>query len=161
MCGQSLVASVVVTVTAPAPIQDPALPASASLSANVSSVTAGNPVTLTWSAANVDSCSAGGGSNADGWSGALATSGGSRQVQESAAGTYAYTITCSGSGGKTSASGSVNVVVNAPQVVVSSSPSGGGGGGGALRALDIGLLAFLVVLGMRRKTGLSNRNASL
>lgn len=73
-----------------------------SLTANPSSVTAGQPTTLSWTTTNATSCSATGS-----WSGTKAVNG-TQSVAPAQTGVYG--LTCSGLGG--SASGSVNVTVN-------------------------------------------------
>ena len=85
------------------------------------SAPAGQPSTLTWSTANVTSCVASGA-----WAGNQATSG-SIVVTQAIAGTYSYSLTCTGAGG--SASGSVTLAAtgvagNVALVVVDSGPAG-------------------------------------
>jgi uncharacterized protein (TIGR03437 family) len=66
---------------------------SMSLSAPI--IPAGGSTTLTWSSANVNSCTASGG-----WSGTQPTSG-TQTISATAPGYYNYALTCSGSGGVT------------------------------------------------------------
>ncbi len=66
------------------------------LTSSAATTLVATPVTLTWSALGA-TCSATGGSAADGWTGSLPASG-SRAVTESAAGSYDYGLTCSGGG---------------------------------------------------------------
>lgn len=80
-----------------------------SITANPTSISAGQPTTVTWSSTNTTSCAAS-------WTSSTASNG-SQQVTPTA--TTTYGITCSGSGGSASASTAVTVT----------SPSGGGGGG--------------------------------
>jgi hypothetical protein len=91
-----------------------------SLVASAPTVTAGVPVTLTWSSEAGASCSTSGGNSSDGWSGTLAASG-SQAVTESAAGSYNYSLTCTSSAG--SASASATVAVTVPAVTLSASPT--------------------------------------
>jgi hypothetical protein len=97
-----------------------------SLTTSAQTVTAGAPVTLTWSSPANASCTASGGNSGDAWSGALAASG-SQSVTESAAGSYSYGLTCSSLG--TSASATVAVTVTAapapamPDVTLTASPA--------------------------------------
>jgi uncharacterized repeat protein (TIGR03803 family) len=78
-----------------------------SISANPTSITAGQSSTLTWSSTNASSCTASGG-----WSGNRGTSG---MATVSPTATATYTLTCTGTGGSTS--NSVTITVNAqPQV---------------------------------------------
>ena len=108
--------SVVVTnapATAPLP--------TVSLSFAPPSVPAGQASTLAWSTTNATSCAASGA-----WAGNQATSG-SLAVTPAIAGTYTYTLSCTGAGG--SASGSVALGVtdltgNVTPVVIDSGPAG-------------------------------------
>lgn len=93
--------------------------------ANVTSVSAGQPVTLTWSSQNATACTA---SGATGWSGAEATSG---TLAVSIAATATLNLSCTGPGG--SAAKSVSITATA-------APAKSSGGGGSL---DWGLLAAL------------------
>ena len=68
----------------------------ASLTSSAATTLVATPVTLTWSAPGA-TCSATGGSSADGWNGSLPASG-TRAVTESAAGSYDYGITCAAGG---------------------------------------------------------------
>jgi hypothetical protein len=74
-----------------------------SLTANPTSITAGQTVTLTWSSTNATSCTAAGG-----WSGAKAISG--TEVTAALSGATTFTLSCTGTGGSTSASASVALV---------------------------------------------------
>ena len=76
-------------------------PPTVTLTANPTSINAGNSSTLTWSSSNATSCVASGG-----WSGSQPTSG-SKSVTPS--GTTTYTLNCSGAGGSTSKSATVSV----------------------------------------------------
>jgi hypothetical protein len=97
------------------------------LTASASSVTAGQPVTLTWSSQGATSCIADG---ATGWSGSQPTSG---SASVTIAATVTLKLSCTGAGG--TGVQSVNVTA-----VAAPAKSGGGGGGGAL---DWGALAIL------------------
>jgi hypothetical protein len=103
---------------APAP---PSVP-QVSLTADVTSVTEGGAVNLTWTSSNATSCTASGG-----WSGAQVLNGTTKITNVTANTTY--TLTCSGAGGSTPASVSVTVT-----------PKSGGGGGGGAVSLDLLLL---------------------
>jgi hypothetical protein len=78
--------------------------ATASLSANPTSITAGGSSTLTWSSTNAASCTAGGA-----WSGTKATSS-SQSVSPTA--TSTYTMTCTGAGGTSSPSSATVTVAS-------------------------------------------------
>ncbi len=86
------------------------------LNASASSVTAGTPVTLTWSSTAGAACTPSGGGAGDGWSGTLAASG-SKAVSETAAGNYSYALKCSAVG--VSSSATVAVAVTVPSVTLS------------------------------------------
>ena len=145
------------------PVPAPPLPASVRISASAGAVTVGDSVTLSWTTANVDSCTGSGGTLNDGWTGSVASNGGTRRIQESVSGAYTYAIACTGAGGATRATASVIVNVNAPIVTVETSSggaadknqSGGGGGGGALGRTELVMLGALVALswalGWRRR----------
>ena len=105
----------VVVANAPTPIP------TVSLSLAPASVPVGQPSTLTWSTTNATSCVASGA-----WAGNQGTSG-SIAVTQAVAGTYTYSLTCTGAGG--SASGSVALGVtdlasNVALVVIDSGPAG-------------------------------------
>jgi len=104
------------------------------LTANTTSVTAGDAVTLTWSSQNSTSCTASGGS---GWTGSQTTSG---TLSVSVGATETLTLTCIGPGG--SAEKSVSVTATA-------APAKSGGGGGAL---DFGLFGILGACLLARRT---------
>lgn len=92
-----------------------------SLSLAPASVPAGQPSTLTWSTTNATSCIASGA-----WAGNQGSSG-SIAVAQAIAGTYTYSLACTGAGG--SASGSVTLGVtdltgNVTPVVIDSGPAG-------------------------------------
>src|SRR6266852_616980 len=87
-CGGSGSGSVPVTTVPPAP--------TASISASPTIVNSGGAAMLTWSSTNTTSCNASGG-----WTGALAT-GGSQSTGALAADTT-YSLSCSGSGGTSTA----------------------------------------------------------
>ena len=152
-CGTAPQVSTKVAFVAPQSAPQPTLPPSVTLTTSASSVTEGNAVTLTYSPANADSCTAGGGTAADGWqNSSLASNGGTQSVVETNPGTYTYSITCERADFPV-ATNSVSVTVNA-QVVVSGTPSDGskGGGGGALGIFDTLGLAALAMLRLGRRT---------
>ena len=80
--------------------------------ATPSSVQVGQSTTLTWATINASTCAATGGATGDGWSGSTepAASLGTPIGPYTAAGTYTYTLTCTGVGG-TSAPLSTTVTV--------------------------------------------------
>jgi hypothetical protein len=96
-----------------------------------STISATDPATLTWSSTDASACSAG-----NAWAGPVATSG-TQAITQSAAGTYVYEVTCTGSGG---------TVTKTTTLTVNAKPAppagGGGGGGGALGWLEFTLLAL-------------------
>ena len=114
------------------------LPPGAALRLASTSITAGSSTTLTWVAINTTSCTASGA-----WSGAQATSG-SETVMPAAAGSYAYTLSCSGAAGESNSTATLQVQA------VSASPASGGGGGGALGAATLLVLSgFALARGLR------------
>jgi len=156
-CGTSPTVTVQVEFTTAPPAPQPQLPPSVTLTTSATAVTVGDAVTLTYTPANAEACTAAGGSAADGWqTGSLALNGGSQSVKETSAGTYNYSITCTKSG-FAAATSTVTVTVNA-QVVVPGTPiggggsSGGGGGGGSLMLADLLALAGLLVMRRGRRT---------
>jgi hypothetical protein len=89
--------------TPPPGTQPPSTPApTVSLSAAPTTVTSGSSTQLTWSSTNASSCAATGA-----WSGAKATSG--NQTVNSLLATSTYTLSCTGGGGTTTRSATVNV----------------------------------------------------
>jgi hypothetical protein len=90
------------------------------LTASSQSVTAGVPVTLTWSSASGATCTASGGSTADTWTGSVGASG-SRRVTETTAGTYKYGLDCVAQG--VSATATVTTAVTVPKLTLSATPS--------------------------------------
>jgi hypothetical protein len=93
-------------------------PPTVTLSSNVSSVTSGGSVTLTWSSTDATSCTASGG-----WSGAQATSG-SAPLGPLTANTTA-TLSCTGAGGTAQQSVTVTVTAAtpAPAVTLTANPT--------------------------------------
>jgi hypothetical protein len=92
----------------------PATPAATigSFTVTPSAVQAGQSVSLAWTSSNATTCSAGGGTGSDGWTGSVGTSSTGLSVGPlNNPGTVTYTLTCRGPGG-TSAPSSVNVTVN-------------------------------------------------
>jgi CubicO group peptidase (beta-lactamase class C family) len=110
-----------------------------SLTSSTSSVAAGGTVTLNWSSASADACTA-----SNGWSGAKATTG-SETVTVSQ--TTTYTLGCTGAGGTTTQSVTVTVGA-APNPNPPPTGGGGGGGGGVLEWWLLGTL--LMAGGLRR-----------
>jgi probable HAF family extracellular repeat protein len=89
------------------------------LTSSAPTTVVGTPVTLSWTAPGT-TCTATGGSTADGWTGNL-TGSGSMKVTESAVGKYTYGITCAGGGQMANAQ--VTVTVGLPTVNMSAAPS--------------------------------------
>jgi hypothetical protein len=83
-------------------------------------VTAGVPVTLTWSSTPGAACTASGGNMADNWTGSLGASG-SRPVTEVSPGTYEYGLNCVAQG--INAAATVTAAVTLPTVTLSAAPS--------------------------------------
>jgi hypothetical protein len=105
-------------------------------SASTTSLTAGQPVQLTWSTENATACTASGGT---GWSGGEPISGSSAIVVDAS---ETLTLTCSGPGG--SAAQSINVSATA-------APAKSGGGGNVDWAL-LAMLGALIVLSAYRRS---------
>jgi hypothetical protein len=101
----------------------------------------GGQVLISWNSTNATTCTASGGSGSDGWGGNVALAG-NASLRESTAGTYKFTLQCTGSGVNVSADTSV-AVTPAP----SSGSSGSEGGGGSM---DWGELLALLILGVGR-----------
>jgi len=97
--------------------------------ASASTVTSGEPVTLTWSSQNATACTA---SGSPAWTGPEPTSG---STAVAVSGTEMYSLTCSGPGGS---SAPMSVTVTAKAAASSS------GGGGSLDMALLSLLAFLL-----------------
>src|SRR6202000_2773577 len=89
---------------------------SVSLIATPSSVKSGSSSTLTWSSANVTSCTASGG-----WSGSKSVSG--TQSTGAVSANSTYSLTCSGPGGSATQAATVSVSSSAPTVLISAAPS--------------------------------------
>jgi hypothetical protein len=90
---------------------------------------------------------ASGGQSGDGWAGTKPVNG-TANVTPNAAGTIAYTMTCS--------SGSKNAQTTAQ--VIATSPSSGSSGGGALDAISI--LSLLTLIGLRERRIFNARTRS-
>jgi hypothetical protein len=106
----------------------PPTPSIASFTATPSTVTAGGSTSLAWSSNNASTCTPGGGTGSDGWTGAQAPSSTGVTVGPLSSGPVTYTLTCTGSGG-TSPASSATVTVNPvtpapPTVALSISGSG-------------------------------------
>jgi hypothetical protein len=99
------------------------------------------PFTLSWSSGAGSSCSASGGSGADGWSGTLAATG-SKKITESTANTYVYVVTCTADSLTSSAKTSVVIAMQAPA----------SGGSGAADPLGVAVLFGFAVLHLWRLT---------
>lgn len=105
-------------------------------SASAPSVTADQPVQLTWSSTNATACTAGG---ATSWSGTEATSGTASVVVST---NLTLTLTCTGPGGSATQTVTVTAVT---------AGSSGHSGGGALDSWALVGLSALVVWGWRRR----------
>ncbi len=117
----------------------------ANLAASPSAVNVGDSFTLTWSTTGAGSCTAsGGGADGSPWSGTVDTSGSLTQ-KATTAGTFTYSLQCTGGGQTTS--GQATVKVTAP------ASGGGGGGGGDLGLAEVAALALWAVSRRRRARG--------
>lgn len=114
---------------------------SVSLKASAQSEVVGSSITLTWSSDNASACTASGGGNADGWSGSLALSG-TMSITEATAGSYTYSIVCSGAPPAATAQAQVDFTEASSVTVTASSGGGKSGGGGAVDLLSLLLLAL-------------------
>jgi probable HAF family extracellular repeat protein len=112
--------------------------------ASATTVTAGTPVTVTWTSTSSATCLASGGATGDGWAGDVSTNG-TKAIVESAAGPYTYQVNCSLGGSQ----GYAYVVV----VDKSAPPSTGGGGGGG--GLD--LMSLLALSGALARAAVRDR----
>ena len=97
-----------------------AAPITAIISANPTSIVAGTPTTLHWTASPEATCTATGGASGDGWEGSLPPSG-SQSVTETSAGTYQYGLICDA--GSQTAQAETSVTVTWPLVAASLSAS--------------------------------------
>ncbi len=94
------------------------------LTATPAAVAAGGSFVMSWATTGASSCIASGGDGGASWSGAEPTSspgGGVKVTAPTAPGTYAYVLTCSGSGGSTTQT--VDVVVGAFDCAVPGIPT--------------------------------------
>jgi hypothetical protein len=115
------------TLTVNAPPPGPTL----TLSVSPTSITLGQSATLTWASSNATSCTASESSTNGGFtSGPIATSG-SQSITPLAAGTYSYTIACTGSGGTIQAMAALvvssNSTANTVPVIADNGPAGAQG----------------------------------
>ncbi len=125
---------------------------SAAVTASPTTLSPGSATTVTWTSTNATSCAASGGGANDGWDSPSRLTSGSALITEpgtESAGqseTLLFTITCTSSTSKLSASSSVSVV--------QLGPTSSGGGGGALDLLSLAwLLSILALLRLRRRGG--------
>ena len=84
-----------------------------------STVAPGGSFTLSWTSSNVSACTASGGSGSDGWTGSEPTSGSATLAASATAGTYEYTLSCTGEGAD---SGSMATATAAEIVSSSTAP---------------------------------------
>jgi hypothetical protein len=117
-------------------------PPTVTLSANPSSVTAGQATQLTWSSQDASACTASGASD---WTGNQSVSGTTGVI---VAATGTLTLTCTGAGGSTAATAQVTAVA----------PPAKSGGGGAMNEEWLAMLAGLLCLGsrFRSKSGIQS-----
>ena len=117
---------------------------SAAVTASPTTLSPGSATTVTWTSTNATSCAASGGGANDGWDSPSRLTSGSALITEpgtESAGqseTLLFTITCTSSTSKLSASSSVSVV--------QLGPSSSGGGGGALDLLSLAWLLSILAL---------------
>jgi hypothetical protein len=113
-CG-SVSNSAVVTISTPPPSP------TVSLTLAPANITTAQSTVLSWSSANATSCSASGA-----WSGVKATSG-SVTITPTAAGSFTYSLACTGDGGTATGSAALSVTAalsNSTAITVDSGPSG-------------------------------------
>jgi hypothetical protein len=113
-CG-SVSNSAVVTISTPPPSP------TVSLTLAPANITTAQSTVLSWSSANATSCSASGA-----WTGAKATSG-SVTITPTAAGSFTYSLACTGDGGTATGSAALSVTAalsNSTAITVDSGPSG-------------------------------------
>jgi uncharacterized cupredoxin-like copper-binding protein len=109
--GASAASSVNVTVTSLPPP-----PSVVTLAALPDTLLTGQSTLISWTTAAASACTASGGTGADGWGGTVGVASlGTLVGPINTAGTYAYTLTCTGPGG-TSAPASINVTVDSTPV---------------------------------------------
>ena len=90
---------------------NPAAAAVVNFAANPTTIATGQSTSLSWATTDAASCTAGGGTGSDGWTGSEPTSSSGLSVGPIAtAGIYTYSLTCTGPGG-TSTPSSVTVTV--------------------------------------------------
>jgi hypothetical protein len=150
-CANETAIATVTYVAVPATSANAVAP-SVTLSSSDSKATAGQSVSLTWNSKNADACSATGGSPGDGWTGSLMPAG-SMNVTEKSAGTFTYSITCTGAPPAATKSTSVVIVSAAATPPATTASSGGGGSVDRLLLL---LLGVLVAVPLARKYLLRN-----
>jgi hypothetical protein len=105
----------------PAPAPDPAPTVSFSQPAAAATINFGQALTVAWTSANSTSCTASTSSAAGGAFTGGQMASGTQTVVPTAAGTYTYTLSCTGTGGMKSASASVTV---APNLLSTLTPTG-------------------------------------
>lgn len=145
----------------PVAAAEPATPTpTVTLSASAPSEVVGSAVTLSWSSQNSSACTASGGAFGDGWSGSLSLSG-TMSIKETTAGSFTYSVVCSGA--PPAATAETEVKFTDPTVTVNgSSGTTGKSGGGGLDPASIVLLGLLLYWGQRRRrNGLSRRRCAV
>ena len=113
----------------------------------IATAATGATFTVAWTAQSATACTASGGSGSDGWKGNVAAGGGQQQITESKAGTYDFTLQCTGATGMVSSTAEVMVPAKPPIP-----PHSGGGG-----ALDLVTLGALLALGILRVAAVRRR----
>jgi hypothetical protein len=127
----------------------------AALDSNVSisptSVTVGQPFSVSWQANNASSCGASGG-GADGtmWTGSQALPHGSKQITPTAQGTFTYTLACIGQVPSDVQTTQATVTVTAQSSGGGASGGGGGGGGGEMDRFTLAALVLLWLFRSRK-----------
>jgi len=79
-------------------------PPTATLSSNLTTLEAGQPLALTWTSNGADVCFSSGPSNANGWTGVIRNTSGNASVSNLVEGLYTFQLRCYSAGGSTTAS---------------------------------------------------------
>ena len=128
---------------------EPEPPIAIDLSGNASRLTAGQSLTLTWSADNATDCVASGGAPQSTWTGSVATSGTFTETVNST-GNFSYALSCTSLTQSAAAQVAVNVAA----------ATGSGGGGGAMNPATLWGLASLASLVLMRRSRVSARGGA-
>jgi len=108
--------------TQPPPPPPPPVP-TVTISASPTTVTAGQPTTLTWASTHATSCAASATPSESDWTGSVTTSG-SQNVTPAAAGTISYSLQCTGAGGNASQAASVTATAVQFAITSAAPPDG-------------------------------------